>query len=123
MLLKGPNTKLLLIAHSKGILHALSLFGFGAAASMGCFPNLSSSKAHVSFLLLAGGAWLSFWGDHAAAWINATLPLAAEKAGAAVDNDGFNSTVIKLSAVAMAVGSVIMCTGIDKNTIMGGKAK
>ena len=120
MMLEGPNPKLLLVAHQKGFLHAFSLLGFGSALYMGCFPNVSPSRAHSCFLLMAGGAWVSFIFDTNAAFINAALPLGAEKTGAVADADGFNSTMLKLSAMAMAFGSTLLCAGIDFSLLMGG---
>ena len=104
----------------KGFLHAFSLLGFGSALYMGCFPNVTPSRAHSCFLLMAGGAWASFIFDTNAAFINAALPLGAEKTGAIADADGFNSTMLKLSAMAMAFGSTLLCAGIDFSLLMGG---
>ena len=122
MMAEGPNPKLLLVAHQKGFLHAFSLFGFGAAMYMGCFPKTTPSKANISFWLLAGGAWVSLIGDTAAAFLNEALPLGAEKTGATSNPDGANATILKLSAMAMGVGSVMLCAGVDAAGLLG-KAK
>ena len=68
---------------------------------------------------MAGGAWVSFVFDHNAAFINTSLPLAAEKAGATADSEGLNATLLKLSATAMAVGSTLLCAGMDLALLMG----
>ena len=90
---------------------------------MGCFPNLSAKSANRAFILLAGGSWVSLVADTYAAYANSTLPLGAASTGAAVDPDSFHATMIKLSAMAMAVGAVMMCMGCDKTLLTGGKAK
>ena len=118
----GPNKKLLLVAHQKGFLHSFSLFGFGAALYMGCFPNTTPTKAYASFWLLAGGAWISLLGDTVAAYLNEALPLGAEKTDATPNPDGLNATVLKLSAMAMGIGSIMLCAGVNAAGLLG-KAK
>jgi len=156
MVLDGPNPKLLLVAHQKGFLHSFSLFGFGAALYMGCFPNTTPTKvsilhcialhcvggawsvisqqltsyshhntdrkANTCFWLLAGGAWVSLVGDTWAAFLNESLPLGAEKTGATPNPDGLCATVLKLSAMAMGIGSVMLCAGVNAAGLLG-KAK
>ena len=90
---------------------------------MGCFPNLSPTAAHRSFVLLAGGSWFSLVFDNYAAYANSALPMGAAAAGATVDPDSFHATMMKLSAMAMSVGAVMMCAGMDKTLLTGGKAK
>jgi hypothetical protein len=118
----GPNKKLLLVAHQKGFLHSFSIFGFGAALYMGCFPNTTPAKANASFWLLAGGAWVSLIGDMVAAYLNEALPLGAEMHDANPNPDGANATVLKLSATAMGIGAIILCAGVDAAGLLG-KAK
>jgi hypothetical protein len=120
MMAPGPNTKLLLVAHQKGFLHAYALLGFGSALSMGCFPKITPGRANLCFWLLAGGAWVSFVFDTNAAFINSSLPLAAEKTGAVSDPDSLNATMLKLSATAMAIGSSLLCAGMDLSLLIGG---
>jgi len=123
MTLPGPNTKLLLVAHQKGFLHSFSLLGLGAALYMGCFPKTTPTKAYVSFCLLSGGAWISLVGDTLAAFLNEAVgPLGAELHDAADASDSANTTVLKLSAMAMGIGSIMLCAGADAAVILG-KAK
>jgi len=118
----GPNKKLLLVAHQKGFLHSFSLLGLGAALYMGCFPKMTPSKAYVSFCLLSGGAWVSLIGDTLAAFWNEALPLGAEMHDATPNPDGANATVLKLSAMGMGIGSIMLCAGVDAAGLLG-KAK
>ena len=119
MMLDGPNKQLLLVAHQKGFLHSFSLLGFGSALYMGCFPKITPKRANLCFWLMAGGAWVSFVFDNNAAFINSALPLAADKTGATADPDGLNATLVKLSAMAMGVGSMLLCAGMDLALLMG----
>ena len=119
----GPNKKLLLVAHQKGFLHSFSLLGLGAALYMGCFPKTTPTKAYVSFCLLSGGAWISLVGDTLAAFLNEAVgPLGAELHDATPNPDGANATVLKLSAMAMGIGSIMLCAGADAAGLLG-KAK
>ena len=61
--------------------------------------------------------------DNYAAYANSALPMGATAAGAAVEPDSFHATMMKLSAMAMSVGAVMMCAGMDKTLLTGGKAK
>ena len=122
MMVDGPNPKLLLVAHTKGFLHSFTMFGFGMASYAGCFPNLSPATARVAFWLIVTGSWLSLVGDTHAAWLNKTLPLAAEKTGAEEDEDCPNSQLLVLATLAMSVGTIFMISGVDFGLVCGGPA-
>ena len=76
------NSRLALVAHSKTVLHALTLMGFGAAFGSGVVQASGSAETAIK-VLLVGGAWGSFIGDVMASVTGVTLPLAAAAARSA----------------------------------------
>jgi hypothetical protein len=120
--------KLCLKAHTKAILHSLTLLGLAGVA--GHF-TLSENMANYSQWLLASGAWLSLVGDQWASYTGVHMPIAtkdqpggkldpseadymlpAEKRSKPTSSTPAPATAImKLSAVAMLAGAGIMLSG------------
>ena len=115
----GANPKLALTAHYKTILHALLAIGVGAAAAAGSFPAMGRISANIAFYTIVVGSWISFYADVNASFIGIHLPLAAKNAGATVDEDHINSVLIKVSALFVSIGMLVLCTRLSSSTLVG----
>jgi len=121
----AKNSRLALTAHVKTITHGLLLMGVGTV-----YPHLTlgPTASKVACYMLVGGGWASYVADTVGSFTGVHLPIAARTAGATCDpaeddysvpkekrhkqSQGlFNTVMIKLSAVSMAVGGMIMASG------------
>mmetsp|Transcript_19551 Transcript_19551/g.31699 ORF Transcript_19551/g.31699 Transcript_19551/m.31699 type:complete len:152 (-) Transcript_19551:51-506(-) len=118
----GTNPKLALVAHYKTLMHGFMTASCGMAAACGALKPLGNKSSTAAFWLIVGGLWASFFADTRAAFINKHLTNAATAAGATVDEDGLNSTVIKMSALGSSIGVMILAGNMDyMNFIFKGK--
>ena len=132
----GLNTpKLGLVCHVKTVLHALLLLGLGPAMD---YVTLGARGLAVAKYLVVGGVWGSFVGDFWASLIGEHLPIAAKGAGPPAKcfdaEEDYTipkskrpapkgaphpaQLLIKLPAVAMAVGVAVLAYGADMSQLL-----
>lgn len=126
----GADPKLALVAHNKCMMHGFLLCGIAAAGAAGVFSKMGSMSSMISFLCIAGGSWMSFYGDVRASFLKVSFPLAVEKACAgkkdcavSVNEEHSNSQMMLLSAVMILFGLMVLCTRMDMSAIVPRKAK
>ena len=134
---RAASPRLALTAHSKVTIHSAAL-GVCAVAVLSGAVVLEPWLSRIALVLLAGGAWLSLIGDCWASYQTpaSALPFAAQAAGrpcdpaeqdyatpasarrAASGRPLFSTILIKVSAVMMLAGGLVLLYGASWKSLM-----
>jgi len=128
-----PSPKLGLTCHTKTVGHAFLFWGLSSAIK---YVTLGPTTAMVAKWLIISGSWGSFIGDFWGSLISQHLPLASKAAGVKCDPAEEDYTLpkdkrpkpaatphpstllIKLPALAMAFGVMILLSGADFSKVI-----